>query len=179
MIIKNIGYMWHRKYVDWQRGGELLGYSETTDKPVNFAYQAGLYALYNSNSSCIYIGQAGKGEFKGLYHRLKDHTENHLFCMWERFSWFGFYSTATLKNGTDAAFLKEYDIKSNVNDLMNVIESLMIRAYRPAFNLSIGSLRCDNDKDQIEWFYQKAEWEEQEREFDKLKKECKSFSRNK
>jgi len=180
MIIKNIGYMWHRKYVDWQQGAELIGHSERDDnKRVDFSYQAGIYALYNQNLNCIYVGQAGRGEYKGLYHRLKDHTEDQLFCMWERFTWFGFYSTDTLKKGYDGAFDQEYDIKTNVNELMNVIESLMIRTYRPTFNLSIGNLRGDRDKDQVEWFYQKAEWEEQEAEFNNFKKTCKSLEKRK
>ena len=25
-IIKNVGYMWHRKYVNWQKGNELIGF---------------------------------------------------------------------------------------------------------------------------------------------------------
>ncbi len=179
MIIKNIGYMWHRKYIDWQRGGKLIGHSETTGKQVNFANQAGIYALYDNNLRCIYVGQAGRGDYKGLYQRLKDHTDDYLFCMWERFTWFGFYSTSTLNKKTEAAFKKEYDIKTNVNDLMNVIESLMIRASRPVFNLSLGSLQGADDKGQLEWFYQKAEWEEQETAFEQLKKSCKSLAKNK
>ncbi len=175
MIIRNVGYMWHRKYVNWQKGTKLIGHSETDDRAVDFAYQAGVYSLYDKNLICIYVGQAGRGENKGLFHRLKDHTDDHLFCMWERFSWFGLYSTDALKKGDDAAFDKEFDVRTNVNNLMNVIESMIIRTCRPSFNISIGSLRGDKDKDLIEWFYQKAEWEEREAEFNNLKKICKSL----
>lgn len=28
MIIKNIGYMCHRNYIDWQHGENLSGYAE-------------------------------------------------------------------------------------------------------------------------------------------------------
>nr|MBF0223477.1 hypothetical protein [Desulfobulbaceae bacterium] len=45
-IIKNIGYMWHRKFVNWDTVS-LIGHSEHDDSPVDFAYQAGIYALYN------------------------------------------------------------------------------------------------------------------------------------
>ena len=61
-IIKNIGYMWHRKHVNWDTH-ELTGYSDDKEKKkVNFAYQAGIYVLYNRNFECIYVGQAGKGK---------------------------------------------------------------------------------------------------------------------
>lgn len=175
MIIKNVGYMWHRKYVNWQKGNELIGYSENDDTKVDFAYQAGIYALYDRNSSCVYVGQAGKGENVGLYCRLKNHTDDHLFCMWERFSWFGFYSSDTIRKGTDAAFNKEYDVKTDVNELMNVIEALILRTFRPSCNLSLGSLLDVRGKDHLEWFYQKAEWEERQAEFNNLKKICKSL----
>jgi hypothetical protein len=176
MIIKNIGYMWHRKYINWESGSELIGYSETNDKKVNFAYQAGIYVLYDLNLNCIYVGQAGRGENTGLYDRLKAHaTEDELFCMWERFSWFGFYSRETLQKSTDSAFLKEYKINTDVNEVMNLTESLIIHVQRPRFNKSIKYKFHEKDDKGIEWFYQKAEFEEQEAEFDRLKKICKSL----
>jgi len=37
-IIKNLGYMWHRKYVNWQSGNELIGFSGSKPyKAINFA----------------------------------------------------------------------------------------------------------------------------------------------
>ena len=98
-IIKNAGYMWHRRYVNWQSGDKLMGVLEFKQgKAVNFAYQAGIYALYDKDFKCVYVGQAGRGEIKGLYHRLKDHAiSDHLFCRWERFSWYGFYSVKSLE----------------------------------------------------------------------------------
>jgi hypothetical protein len=176
MIIKNMGYMWHRKYVNWQSGSELMGYSETDDRQVNFAYQTGVYVLYDHNLSCIYVGQAGRGENTGLYHRLKTHaTEDELFCIWERFSWFGFYSTEALEKGTDSVFLKEYKINTDVNEVMNLAESLIIHVQRPRFNKSIKYQFSESDEGEIEWFYQMAEFEEQKAEFDRLKKICKSL----
>lgn len=185
MIIRNIGYMWHRKYVDWQHGENLTGYAEKGRKVVNFAYQAGIYILYDHNFNCIYLGQTGRRDTKGLYHRLKDHTEDDLFCLWERFSWFGLYSTAALqkdwKNPKEAAklFKKEFKVNTTVNELMNVIESMLIRVHRPQFNKAIGTLLGEKDKNQIEWFYQEAEWEEEEAKFNNLKKTCKSLNTRK
>ena len=176
MMIKNIGYMWHRKYVNWQSGSELLGYSETDDKEVNFAYQTGVYVLYDHNLSCIYVGQAGRGENTGLYHRLKTHAiEDELFCMWERFSWFGFYSREAFLKNASQAFDREFEIASNVNELMNFLESFLIRIHRPPFNKSVRHKFGEGETEDIEWFYQRAEFEEQEADFDRLKRICKSL----
>jgi len=70
-IIQNTGHLWHKKYVNWQRGRQLVGVSESSPgKPVNFADQAAIYALYDKEFKCIYVGQVGSGETKGLYSRL-------------------------------------------------------------------------------------------------------------
>ena len=176
MIIKNIGYMWHRKYINWQSGSELIGYSENDDKKVNFAYQAGVYALYDHNLNCIYVGQAGRGENTGLYHRLKTHAiEDELFCMWERFSWFGFYSKEAILKNTSQSFDREFKIDTNVNELLNLVEALLIRICRPPINKSVRHKFGERETEDIEWFYQQAEFEEQEAEFDRLKKICKSL----
>jgi hypothetical protein len=74
--------------------------------------------------------------------------------MWERFSWFGFYSVESLlRRGYD----KDFEIVTNINDLMNVIESVTIHIHFPLFNRSMGI-----DTSKIQWFYQKEEYEEQE-----------------
>jgi len=162
-LIKNIGYMWHRNYVNWYRGAQLIGYPEQGGgKAINFADQAGVYALYNHNAECIYIGQAGSGEVNGMYHRLKDHAiKDYIFCMWERFTWFGFYSTETLQsNNFDNAF----EISTNINELMNLFEMMAINIHFPRYNLSRGNISG------IEWYYQKEEFDEQEHEFKSSKK---------
>lgn len=169
-IIKNIGYMWHRKYVNWQSGRDLLGTPDGfRGKTVNFADQAGIYVLYDRNLQPIYIGQTGKGSSKGLYDRLQDHTEDHLFCAWERFSWFGFYSRKVLEDEKINAFDAEYEIKTNAEELVNVMESMLIRICRPSFNMASGTLFEGKGNSVIEWYYQEAEWEEQQEEFNKLK----------
>lgn len=177
-IIKNIGYMWQRKYVNWQSGRELMGYPEIRKgEGVNFADQAGIYMLYDRNLQCVYVGQVGKKD-KGLFDRLKDHTEDHLFCVWERFSWFGFYTKKALEKGTSKAFTEEYEIITNVDELMNVIESFIIRSCRPSFNQSWGCLFNENSDEYIEWYYQEAEWEEQAEEFKRLQKICQSLRKS-
>jgi hypothetical protein len=155
-MIKNAGFMWHRKYVDWQRGAELIGYPERNARggPVNFADQTAIYALYDHNYRCIYIGQAGRGETTGLYHRLKDHVNDYLFCMWERFSWYGFYSIEAISHQN---YDKEFSLKTDVNRLMDTLESLAIHIQFPLFNRAMGSGPAE-----IPWYYQTEEYEEQQ-----------------
>ncbi|MBM4147274.1 MAG: GIY-YIG nuclease family protein [Nitrospira sp.] len=169
-IIKNAGYMWHRKYVDWQSGNELIGFPvEKADKCVNFANQAGIYALYDKDFRCVYVGQAGRGELKGLYHRLKDHAiTDYLFCRWERFSWYGFYSEKCLEENS---YDKEYKVNTEVNVVLDLVESLIIRVNPPNMNVAMGSLPG------IKWFYQEAEFEEQAFEYEQLKKKFESMKK--
>lgn len=119
--------------------------------PLDFADQAGIYGLYDRNNQCIYIGQAGRGEKSGLYDRLKDHTDDYLFCMWERFSWYGFYSTDVLLSGEYNA---KYNIETDIDKIMTTIETVAIHLTLPKHNRSMGM-----DVKEIEWYYQKAEFE--------------------
>ena len=175
LIIKNIGYMWHRDYVDWKKTS-LIGYSEKSNQIVDFAYQAGIYALYNRGAEVIYVGQAGRGDGNGLFHRLKTHAlEDELFCMWERFTWYGFYSSEVVNKMENQAWDNEFKIETDVNVLMNVIESMIIRINIPRFNKSVGSLKGEKENNDIEWFYQKAEIEDRESRLNILKERCASL----
>jgi hypothetical protein len=179
-IIKNMGYMWHRKYVNWEGGRKLFGSPEVgKGKDVNFADQAGIYVLYDRNLQPIYVGQTGSGKTIGLFDRLRDHTHDELFCMWERFSWFGFYSVNTVEGGVDKGFDDEFEIETDVNELMNIIETLIIRTCRPSFNKASGCLVSGTVVEDVQWYYQEAEWEEQEAEFKRLQGTCKSLGKEK
>jgi hypothetical protein len=153
MIIKTAGYLWHRKYIDWTRR-RLVGLDESNSKgsEVNFAYQSGIYGLYDSNHNCIYIGQAGKGE-DGLFDRLKAHAlDDHLFCFWERFTWFGFYSPEQLRNNDYPDSLAKSVI---LEGALNTIESVSIYLALPRFNR-----RYESGFDGVLWYYQAAEYED-------------------
>lgn len=157
MIIRNAGFMWHRQFVDWKKR-KLIGYPEKGNADaIDFADQAAIYGLYDRNNICVYIGQAGSGEKSGLYDRLKDHTENYLFCMWERFSWYGFYSEAIfgIEESLKARrFEAEYKKETNINEIMTTIETIAIHLMLPKHNRSMGM-----DIKEIEWYYQKEEFE--------------------
>ena len=77
--------------------------------------------------------------------------------MWERFTWYGFYSIGTVESKSANAYEKEFKIKTDINELMNIIESMIIRTVIPKYNKSVGSLKKEKESGGIEWFYQKAE----------------------
>ena len=159
--------MWHRKYIDWNNR-ELIGYPEKLrsygkdrGKKEDFAEQAAVYALYNNNNECVYVGQAGKGEKSALFDRLKEHAlDDELFCLWERFTWYGFYSVDALIKNTEKAYDDEFDVETDINELMNVMESLLIRTSLPRYNFSRGSLKKEKGKGVVEWYYQLEEYED-------------------
>ena len=153
MIIKTAGYMWHRKYVNW--GKRWLGGSPEKGEgdEENFADQSGVYGLYSENHECIYIGQAGKGESSGLFDRLKAHAlEDHLFCFWERFTWFGFYLPDQLNNGNYDDPIAE---AVNLAEALDTIESVGIYLALPRFNR-----RYETGFGAVSWYYQSTEYEE-------------------
>src|SRR5262245_60155409 len=149
MLIQSAGYMWHRRYVDWRRR-RLAGIpDEGYGCEVNFADQSGIYGLYAANHECIYIGQAGRGE-SGLYDRLRTHAlDDHLFCFWERFTWFGFYSPEQLRNGTyDDPIARAVTLA----EALDTIESVGIYLALPRFNR-----RYETGFTEVAWYYQAAE----------------------
>ena len=161
-MIANAGYMWHRKFVNWYEKKErlLLGTSEDAEKTeANFADQTGIYLLYDNSGSCIYVGQAGRGDSSGLFDRLKDHAvQDDLFCLWERFTWFGFYSHEILeKNGP-----YEDRFGGGIIQALDVLEAIAIYASNPAMNRRRGTLK------DVKWFYPKEQFEEMELEHRKL-----------
>jgi hypothetical protein len=152
MLIQSAGYMWHRRYVDWERR-RLAGLPEEGQGcEVNFADQSGIYGLYTANHECIYIGQTDRGA-SGLYDRLRTHAlDDHLFCFWKRFTWFGFYSPAQLRNGT-------YDdpvaAAVTLAEALDTIESVGIYLALPRFNR-----RYENGFTKVSWYYQAAEYKQ-------------------
>ena len=152
MIIKIAGYMWHREYVNW--GKRWLGGSPEKGerKEENFAEQSGVYGLYSANHECIYIGQAGRGDSSALFDRIKAHAlEDHLFCFWERFTWFGFYLPDQLINGD---FEDPIAKDVTVAEALDTIESIGIYLALPRFNR-----RYESGFGTVNWFYQTAEYE--------------------
>ena len=152
MLIKSAGFMWHRQYIDWTRR-LLIGVSEDGGREeYNFADQSGIYGLYDDAGQCVYVGQAGKGDQVCLYDRLRDHAlKDHLFCFWQRFTWFGFYSAEQLLKGE---YPDPIASAVHLDEALNVIESVCIYMTLPRFNRRYGSGFTG-----VAWYYQSAEYE--------------------
>lgn len=152
MILKTAGFMWHRKFVDWSRR-ELLGHPESGGgTPTNFADQSAIYGLYDVSQACVYIGQAGKGETSCLFERLRTHAlDDHLFCFWERFTWFGLFSAEQLAREEWSDPLVS---SLSVVDALNNLESMATYLALPRFNRRFGS-----GFEHVEWYYQKEEYD--------------------
>jgi hypothetical protein len=71
MLIRNYGLFWRRNDVFWGRPhvqGHLKGIRAKAlmSKPVDFAEQRGVYALYDDAFRLVYIGQAGANDNQRL-----------------------------------------------------------------------------------------------------------------
>jgi len=145
--------MWHRKHVDsgkrWLGGSPERGKGDEED----FSDQSAVYGLYSGNHECIYIGQAGSRESSALFDRLKAHAlDDRLFCLWERFTWFGFYRPDQLKNEDwDDPIAKDV----YVVEALDTLESVGIYLALPRFNR-----RYESGFRDVTWYYQTAEYEE-------------------
>jgi hypothetical protein len=152
LILKTAGFMWNRNYVDWSKR-KLLGVSENGgDDQENFADQSAIYGLYYVSQTCVYIGQAGKGETSCLFERLRAHAlDDHLFCFWERFTWFGLYSAEQLKQND---WFDPLVSSLSAADALNNLESIATYLALPRFNRRFGS-----GFEYVKWYYQKEEYD--------------------
>jgi len=137
-IIKNYGLRWSRHNVEWgSKGkgneGKLNGKKATSKSSgeVDFRNQIGVYVLYESNYTPIYIGQAGNGNAK-LFDRLKLHKIDHLRDRWTHFSWFGFCAVDDRRRCLVQKDNQE--IKLSVKSALNEIEGILIQVLEPRLN---------------------------------------------
>jgi hypothetical protein len=133
VLVRSIGLFWREDHVFWGAGnnpGALYGvpFNATTDEPINFRGQIGIYALY-ADYDLVYVGQAGVGN-QTLFSRIKQHRKNDLAERWNRFSWFGVLrvlNNGNLANRTDA-------LHPELSDVLNHIEAILIHAAEPPMN---------------------------------------------
>lgn len=135
MLVKNYGLFWRRSDIFWGSGpnaGHLKGVpaNATTDSPVDFRDQQGVYVLYDGNFQLVYVGQAGAGEGQRLFRRLGNHRFDQLADRWERFSWFGVRAVNT--NGNLRA--EAQAAHPAISDVLNHIEAILIVAAEPRHN---------------------------------------------
>ncbi len=133
MLVRSVGLFWREDNVFWGAGsnsGSLYGvpFNATTQEPINFRKQIGIYALY-ADYDLVYVGQAGAGN-QTLFSRLKHHRKNDLAGRWNRFSWFGVLrvlNSGALASKTDA-------LHPDVPGVLNHIEAILIHAAEPPMN---------------------------------------------
>lgn len=135
MLFKNYGLFWRREDVFWGKpkvSGHLSGYLAGAKRsdPVDFRDQQGVYVLYDSSFSIVYVGQAGRGENQKLFSRLKHHRKDALADRWERFSWFGI--RAVLESGKLKA--EKIGAHSKTSDVLDHLEAILIAAAEPKHN---------------------------------------------
>lgn len=133
LTVKAYGLFWARTVVNWNNG-ELWGRQTENSTLVNFADQIGIYLLHSWNE-IVYVGQTNppKGE-SGLYRRLTNHHNDRerKSERWDSFSWFGF--RAVKQDGS----LGEAPNGVNLNDLIDVMETIFIEALMPRLNMQTG-----------------------------------------
>ena len=129
-IIKCFGMFWKRSKIEWTPNPKIFGmqYAETT--AVDFAYQKGVYLLYESaGREVLYVGRVLD---RPLGVRLFEHTKDRLQTRWERFSWFGMLPvgrsdpTTALPSGVSTSLL------------IPTLEALLIEALEPRQNRKRG-----------------------------------------
>ena len=169
-IIRNYGIFWDRHNVDWGgRGhgnaGTLQGALGRGSDPVDFRDQAGVYVLYEGESipsqRVTYIGQAGKGN-RNLFLRLREHTGDHLWNRWQRFSWFGIYRVGVLGKLVHVNYEKA--VHTDVITVMSELEGALSVSLKPLLNK-----RGPNWKDVDEYFQIQPDEETVEDQLDEVR----------
>lgn len=130
-LIRNYGLYWKARDVFWGAGsnaGALWGVwaDQTTDYPVDFRDQRGIYVLYAAYD-LVYVGQNNGQE---LLSRLKQHRKDDLAERWDKFSWFGLRTVN--KNGSLAGYNQE--VHATNSDVLNHIEAILIHTIEPRLN---------------------------------------------
>jgi hypothetical protein len=130
--IKNFGFMWERKKIDWGRRGpggnrslkgRMVGHKR---RVVEFAGQMGIYVLYDKFEQPGQIGQA-----KLIINRLRDHRIDHLRNRWSLFSWFGFYKVGV----NDQLLIKDQTTELRrtlrLEESLHELEAILIQVLEP------------------------------------------------
>ena len=158
MLFRNYGLFWHADRIGWGspgKAGTLLGRQAAREKPIDFRYQRGVYALYDENFKMLYVGQAGYGN-KRLYDRLDNHMSDHLGERWQRFCWFGI-DPVVGRRGKRCVEEQE-PAAPPVDAVLNHLEAILIAAAEPALNRQGGKFgnaeqffqhRPDDEQDEV------------------------------
>ena len=139
LIVQNYGTFWERSRVFGNKGpggkGSLTGFRRREPAAIDFRAQRGIYILYEgaeiNTQRVVYVGQTGSGGQR-LLKRLRDHTNDHLWNRWQRFSWLGFEAVSELNvlNNTSDQIFGNVDLATALDQ----VESLLIHLLEPLLN---------------------------------------------
>jgi hypothetical protein len=124
-IITCYGQFWHRDRVNWMPSAQIMGCQIPASPKVNFAEQAGIYALHLNNETVTYIGQTGE---RTLGECLFDHTRGRINGHFEKFSFYGF--RPVLDDGTFGSLPEKADIQ----EVMASMLSALVEVANPKAN---------------------------------------------
>ena len=124
-LIPCYGMNWLRDQVEWDHNHNLIGKGSDDGMHVNFAYQNGVYVLYDW-PNVTYVGRVTRGR---MYERLQEHATNQSGRWhWDRFSWFGMLSVGS--DGKLASHRETLDARR----VIMAMETLMIAVLSPPLN---------------------------------------------
>lgn len=140
LIVQNYGVFWERSHVDFgSKGpggkGTLKGFRRRAPVPVDFSRQRGIYVLYEGSDintqRVVYVGQTGAGAQR-LLKRLRDHTNDHLWNRWQRFSWLGFLPVTEDHQLDDASERLFSEVV--LGSALDQMEATLIQLLEPLMN---------------------------------------------
>ena len=136
VVVANYGLHWRKDLIQWGTqgpggAGKLLGIEKGRVKPVDFAKQRGVYALY-SDYELLYIGQVAD---QGLLVRLRQHRNDHLSERWNRFSWFGTRTVSKMALAQSSKTSSSFEDKV----VIATLEAVCIAIAEPRLNLRRGT----------------------------------------
>jgi hypothetical protein len=138
LAIENFGRRWRRDKVRWGAGsnkGRLDGSRRgRKSEIVDFRGQIGIYVLFGTGGTIVYVGQAGIGNAR-LFARLKAHRKDHLRDRWTHFSWFGLRGV----NPSNQKLSEHHKPQSTIRyrdrkDALHETEAVLISVVEPPLN---------------------------------------------
>lgn len=140
--IANYGLFWSKNSVHWgSRGknnqGHLRGYSDYKHEKyigiTDFRHQAGVYVLQSQNREIQYVGQVGRSDGRGLFARLKEHSNGKIGNRWTHFSWFGLYNVKQ-ENGESVLDKNDKNTEITIQETLDQFEGILIQLIEPRLN---------------------------------------------
>lgn len=136
-IIKAYGRMWERNKVDWSKCHPvLLGTPHKIKQYIDFNKMRGIYMLYDTNGTLVYVGLSTNG----IGDRLKDHTKDKHANSWVKFSWFGIDGI-----NQDGSIRRPSGLHASIIDVATALESVVLIGVQPARNTRNGERMRDKE----------------------------------